>query len=313
MTITLRRAAASLCAIVALLAGVAAALGVFARGDGTFAPATSALGEAYQIAVGGVYAGSSRQLVAEGVGWDVFTLLVAVPILLVAASFVARGSFRGSLVAAGMLGYFGYMHLEYAVTWSFGPMFPLFILIYGSSLVGIIVLASLIADAGIRDRFDDRFPRRRIAALNIGMAFLLTVLWIGRIVDGLAAETAVLHGETTMTVQALDLGLVVPVSILVAVGAMRRSAAGMVAAAAFAVTFVAMATAIAAMMVSATIVTGTLQLPPLVVFSLAGGAGLLLVARIYRSAAPVAPSALADRRATPANTRATATRPVLPT
>jgi hypothetical protein len=118
------------------------------------------------------------------------------------------------------------------------------------------------------------------------MALLLTALWIGRIMENLLAETAVLHGETTMTVQALDLGLVIPISVLVAIGALRRNAAGLVAAAAFAITFVTMATAIASMMVSAAIVTGVLQPPPIVVFGLAAATGLLLIRRIYASAAP---------------------------
>jgi hypothetical protein len=163
------------------------------------------------------------------------------------------------------------------------------IAIYGLSLVGIVAVALLVADSGVRDRFDERFPRRRLAALNIGMALLLTMLWIGRIAEGLAAEMAVLHGETTMTVKALDLGLVVPVSVLVAVGALRRSPVGLVAAAAFAVTSVTMAAAISSMMVSAAIVTGVLQLPPIIVFGLAAAAGLLLVGRIYASTSPSRP------------------------
>lgn len=286
MTSRARALIAALCAFVGVAGGVAAALGVFARGDGTFAPATSAMGERYEIAVGGVYAGSSRQLVAEGVGWDAFTLVVAVPLLLVGSALVARGSFRGYLLAAGMLGYFLYMHLEYAVTWAFGPMFPLFIVVFGSSLLGIIAIGTLMADAGLRDRFDERFPRRSFAALNIGMALLLTLMWIGRIAEGLAAEIPALHGETTMTVQALDLGLVVPIAIVVAIGALRGHAVGMVAAAAFSVTFVTMTTAIAAMMVSASIVNEVLQLPPLIVFSLAGAGSLVVIARIYASVRP---------------------------
>jgi hypothetical protein len=286
MTTTAHRAVALLAAFVAVLAGIAAMLGVFGRGDGTFVPVSSALGEAYEIAVDGVYANSSRQLVAEGVGWDVFTLVVAVPVCLVASVFVARGSFRGMLVAAGMLGYFLYMHLEYAVTWAFGPMFPLFIAVYGSAIVGLVAVAFLLAKEGVGDRFDERFPRRRFAALTLGMASLLTVLWIGRIAEGLAAETAVLHGETTMTVQALDLGLVVPVSVLIAVAALLRSAAGTAAAAAFAVTFVTMALAIASMMISAAIITGVLQLPPIIVFGLAGATGFYLIARIHASVTP---------------------------
>jgi hypothetical protein len=283
MTTPARTLNAALCAFIGVVGGVAAALGVFARGDGTFVPVTGARGEAYEIAVGGVYANSSRQLVAEGVGWDAFTLVVAAPILLLASVFVARGSFRGYLVAAGMLGYFLYMHLEYAVTWAFGPMFPLFILVTATSLVGVIGVGALIAQAGVRDRFDERFPRRGYATLTIGMALLLTIMWIGRIADGLGAETATLHGETTMTVQALDLGLVVPVAVLLGLATLWRHPAGTAAAAAFSVMFVAMAAAIAAMMVSASIVTSVLQLPPIIVFGLAGMAGLVVIARIHAS------------------------------
>jgi hypothetical protein len=295
MTNRIQTLVAALCAFVGVVGGVAAALGVFARGDGTFVPVTSALGEAYEIAVGGVYANSSRQVVAEGVGWDAFTLIVAAPVLLVASVFVARGSFRGYLVAAGMLGYFLYMHVEYAVTWAFGPIFPLFILVTATSLVGIIGVGALVADAGVRDRFDERFPRRSYAALTIGMALLLTIMWIGRIAGGLRTDTAVLHGETTMTVQALDLGLVVPVAVLLGLAALWRHPAGMAAAAAFAMTFVAMAAAIAAMMVSASIVTGVLQLPPIILFGLTGIAGLVVTARIHASVRQTSTQALIGR------------------
>lgn len=283
MTTTTRAATAALCAVVALLAGAASALGVFARGDGTFATVTSARGEIYEVATSGVYADNARQVVAEGVGWDVFTLVVAVPLLLVGAALVVRGSFRGALLAAGMLGYFAYTYLEYAVTWAFGPLFGLFVGICAGSLVGLLGMGAMVAHAGVRERFSDEFPRRAWAGLSIGMAFLLTVLWIGRIAEGLAADTPVLHGETTMTVQALDLGLVVPASVMLAILALRRIPAALAAVAAFAVTFVAMSAAIASMMVSAWLVTGVLELPPIVIFTAAALAGLLLAARMFRS------------------------------
>jgi len=281
--VTPRRAAAW-CALVAVLAGLAAALGVFARGDGAFATVTSARGETYDVATTGVYANNAMQLVAEGVGWDVFTLLVAVPALAVAAWFVAGSSFRGTLAAAGMLGYFSYLHLEYAVTWAFGPMFVLFVAILAASLVGLVGATVLLARNGLADRFDDRFPRRAWAALSIGMSLMLVVLWAARIADALAAAVPSLHGETTMTVQALDLGLVVPISLLIAVAALRREPAGLVAAAAFAVTFVTMSAAIASMMVSSWIVTGVSALPPILVFSAASLAGLWVARRMYGSA-----------------------------
>jgi hypothetical protein len=277
---------AALGGAVALAAAVASGAGVLLRGTGATETVISGRGETYEMATDGVYAFNAIRVVAEGIGWDVFTLVVAVPALLVASVWVARGSFRGRLVAVGLLGYFAYMYLEYAVTWAFGPLFVMFIAIYAASLLGIVGIGAALASDGLADRFDATFPRRSWAALSLGMAFLLTVLWIGRIVDGLSGPVT-LHGETTMTIQALDLGLVVPASALIAILALRRRPAGLAAAAAFAVTFTAMCAAIGSMLVSAWLVAGVLELPPILVFGVASGAGLILGARMFTAARSV--------------------------
>lgn len=280
---SLRSGVAALAAAVALAGGLVAAIGVFARGDGSTMLVTTPRGETLEMATTGVYAWNAIQIVAEGVGWDVFTFLLAAPALLVAAVATARGSFRGTLVAAGMLGYFLYLHLEYAVTWAFGPLFIAFVALFGASLVGIVGVAAMLAADGIAGRFDDRFPRRSWAALSLVMSGLLVALWAGRIAEALAADVPALHGEVTMTVQALDLGLVVPVSVLIAVAALRRSPAGLVAAAAFSATFVAMSAAIAAMMVSSWLVTGVPAVEPIVAFGVATVLGTAIAARMHRS------------------------------
>jgi hypothetical protein len=273
------RLMAVLCAAIAIAAGTAAGAGVLVRGGGTIT-VTSVRGETYEMASDGVYAFNAMRVVAEGIGWDVFTLVVAVPALLLASIWVARGSFRGRLVATGLLGYFAYMYLEYAVTWAFGPLFPAFIAIYGASLVGIVWFGAELARDGLTDRFTQAFPRRSWAALSVGMAFLLTVLWVERIVQGLSGPVT-LHGETTLTIQALDLGLVVPASVIIAILALRRLPFGLAAAAAFAVTFTALCAAIGSMLVSAWLVSGVLELVPIVVFALAAVGGLVIGLRMY--------------------------------
>jgi len=260
----------ALAGLVALLAGIAAALGVFARGDGTFETVTSVRGVTYDMATSGVYAYNSQQVVAEGVGWDVFTLFVAVPAMLVAVPFLARGSFRARLFAIGMFGYFFYQYLEYAMTWALGPLFPLFIAIFAGSLAGIVWLGTAVAVDGVAGRFAADLPRRGYAALNIVMSTLLVLMWSARIAAGLSGDLAGagLYGETTLVVQALDLGLVIPTALFSAYLALVRSEAGYAIAAAYVVTAVAMSSAILAMLVSASIVTGEIALPPMLVFGL---------------------------------------------
>ena len=77
----------------------------------------------YEMATSGVYAFNAQRVVAEGIGWDIFTLVVAVPVVVRAFWWPAD-----RLVVAcsrpGLLGYF-YQYLAYAVTWAFGPLFHL--------------------------------------------------------------------------------------------------------------------------------------------------------------------------------------------
>jgi len=276
---------AGLCAAVGLMAGIAAAAGVFLRGSGAFETVTSPRGETYAMATDGVYAYNALRVVAEGVGWDAFTLVVIAPAMLVTALWVRRGSFRGRLVAAGLLGYIAYMYLEYSVTWAFGPLFPMFIAITAVSLFGLVWIGASLAGDDLAGAFDRTYPRRAWAILSLAMAALLTALWAERIIQGLSGDVSgLLYGETTMTVQALDLGLVVPTAIVTAMLAMRRNAAGMAAAAAFAVTFVAMSAAIGSMLVSAWLATGVLELPPIVIFGAAAVAGLGVGLRMYAAA-----------------------------
>ena len=95
------RGLVALCLAIALLAGATAAAGVLLRGDGSTAQATSVRGETYSYATTGVYEYNAERVVAEGVGWDWVTLCFAVPALLAALPFLARGSSEGAAVRDG--------------------------------------------------------------------------------------------------------------------------------------------------------------------------------------------------------------------
>jgi hypothetical protein len=290
------------CGAIALLTAVAAAAGVFARGDGSSILVRSERGVSYEMATSGVYANNAQRVVAEGIGWDVFTLLVIVPALVAAAVFVARGTLRARLTTLGLLTYLVYMYLEYAVTWAFGPAFLLHVAIYALSFVTACAVAGRVASAGLDGRLAE-IPRRSWVALNVGMASLLTMLWLGRIGGALGGDlaSAGLTSETTLTVQALDLGLVVPVSLMSAWLVWRRASIGPVVAAVWSITFILMATAIVAMLASAAILEGALELPPMVIFGTAATAAAWIARRIYTTAPR---GTLEGRHLRPATTQA---------
>jgi hypothetical protein len=293
-------AQALLCCAVALGAGLAAAAGVFLRGDNSVLTVTSVRGVPYEVAANGVYAYNAHQVVAEGVGWDLFTLIVIVPALLLTALFVARGSFRGELLATGLLGYLFYMYFEYSVTWAFGPLFVLHIAIAGLSLGGMVWLVSEFAPVAASREPAPGFPCRSWAALALGMAGLLGLMWAGRIFQALGSTAdadSMLAGGTTLTVQAIDLVLVLPTLVISALAVLRRSVVGEMAAAVLVVVFVAMAAAIDAMLLSAGVINGEFEWPPIVLFGAAAAAGLVIGWRMY---SVLAPRPMSVRRAAPA-------------
>jgi len=284
MTVHDHRSMGLFAAVVALLAAVAAGVGLFARGDGSYEMVTSVRGVTYAMATGGVYANNALRVVSEGVGWDAFTLFVAVPMMLIAGAWMAEGSFRGRLFVAGLFGYLLYQYLEYAMTWAFGPLFPLFIGIFGASLIGLIWIGSSLVADDIASRFRGPFPDRQFAVATFVMAGLLTVLWTRRIAAGLTGdlEAAGLEGETTLVVQALDLGIVVPISVLIAALTWRHSPVGRVLATIYVVTSIAMSAAIVAMLMSAGIATGSFELPPMIMFGGFLAVMIVLASRMYR-------------------------------
>ncbi len=278
----------ALCLVIALMAGAASALGVFARGDGSTSSTTSIRGERYEYTTTGVYAYNSERVVAEGVGWDIFTLFFAVPALLLTLPWLAKGSLRGRLIAAGLLGYLFYQYLMYAMAWAFGPLLVLFIAVYGASLAGIVWIFSTISLPTLAEGVSERFPRRSMAALCFVMSAVLLLMWGQRIAAGYQGDwaTAMLAGETTMVVQALDLGLIVPLLVFTGVTVLRRRPVGYLLSSVLVVKAVAMASAIAAMLVSAALVEGHLEIGSFAIFGGAALASMWIAYRIYATIAP---------------------------
>ncbi len=174
------------------------------------------------------------------------------------------------------------------MTWAFGPLFLAFVVLYGASLLAIVGIVGLVAREGVAGRFSEDFPRRGWIALSATMSLLLTALWLGRIKVALDGDLAAagLTSETTLTVQALDLGLIVPILLLSAALAWQRSMIGYALATSSSVMFVGMAGAIVGMLLSAAVVEGVVEVVPMAIFGIAGVAGVAVGARALQAVIP---------------------------
>jgi hypothetical protein len=275
---------AGLAGVIAALGAIASGAGVFLRGDLATVPFTTVRGEVVDSLVGGVYRFNGLTIASEGVGWDVVTLVLVVPALLLTVPGLWRGSLRAALVATGLLAYFAYQYLEYATFLAYGPLFLVYVAIFALSLSGIALLVSTIDLAGLPAHFSPRFPRRAVIGFGLFMAVLLAGMWLPLIARTLSLETVEdLAGGTTLVVQAFDLGVLVPLGLFTGAAVHRRLPIGFVLACVIVVKGVAMGSAIAAMLVFEGMATGATQVAPIVGFALIALASLAIAVRVFGS------------------------------
>jgi hypothetical protein len=183
----------------------------------------TALAAGAGLAVPGLYR-DSPSLVPVLQGQDLVTLL-ALSVMGWGMLAAARGSARGVVVWAGVLGYLCYTYTGAALAYHFNVLTPVYIAVFGLAVFGLIALCAALDPAAIAARFDEGTPRRAVAGF---LAFVVAGLGpaeLAQLLPHLGADTLpaamVQYGLTSFFVYALDLGLVVPLSALAAIWLLR--------------------------------------------------------------------------------------------
>jgi membrane protein CcdC involved in cytochrome C biogenesis len=217
-----------LSALVAGLAFAATAAGILTAFGHTHRTFVTLRGESVTLQGGGLYANESTSMAAQGVGMDLVTLLVALPLLVIATYMARRGSIRGRMLQVGAFFYFAYSYLVILFGVTFNPFFLVYVGLLSASLAGLILSILSIDTSRLPTQFSPRFARRTIAWTVIGVSVMFLVLWLSRILPFIAsgAPPVGLESYTTLSVQAADLSLVIPLSVIAGVLLLRHRSAG---------------------------------------------------------------------------------------
>jgi hypothetical protein len=165
-----------------------------------------------------IYGRETANWAAQSVGQDIANL-IAFPVLLCAAYFAARGSMRAYVVWIGLLIYSAYTYAIYTFAVHFGPLFLVWVAVFGLSAYALIgALANIDAEM-IKRSLAGRSGERSASRLLIGIGSVFALLWLSEIIP------ATLTGDTpdalkdvglpTNPVHVLDLALLLP-SLMIA-------------------------------------------------------------------------------------------------
>jgi hypothetical protein len=212
---------------IAVLAIVAAGADFVWPGGGAAYPLTTFRGEQVLINGTGLYRYDTVSSVAQMHGNDIVTLVVGVPLLIASWALATRGSLRGHLLLTGTLGFFTYTYLSMCVGAAYNEFFLVYVALWSLSLWAFVLSLMAFDVRTLPQQFSDRLPRRSIAGLLFGAGGFLLLAWLGRSVPALlAGTTPPLENTTSLFIQALDLGLIVPLAFVGGVLLLRRSAWG---------------------------------------------------------------------------------------
>lgn len=209
--------------IIGILVLFAAGMGLFYEKEGQPFSYTNHRGETVTINGEGLYYYDTVSSAAQQQGNDLVALAVGLPLLVISARMAFSGSFRGRLLLTGTLGYFLYTYLSMSMLTAYNMLFLVYVVLFSLSLFALILSIMSFNIKELPHRFAPRLPHKTISGFMFLVGGFLLMAWLGRIIAPLLeSQTPALENTTTLVIQAMDLGLIVPLAILAGILLLRR-------------------------------------------------------------------------------------------
>lgn len=208
--------------IITVLAFIAALAGLWPAA-GTPFPLTTFRGEEVTINARGLYYWDTVSSAAQMQANDLVALVLGLPLLAVSAWLAQRGSLRGRLLLAGTLGFILYTYITMCFGAHYNALFLVYVALFSLSLFAFVLVMMSFDLETLPSRFSEKLPRGWIAGLFFFAAAFLSLAWLGRIAATFApGAIPALDNTTSMFIQAMDLGLIVPLCVLSGILLLRR-------------------------------------------------------------------------------------------
>ncbi|MBN1306252.1 MAG: hypothetical protein JXA13_17595 [Anaerolineales bacterium] len=271
--------------LIIILAFIAAGAGVFWQGQGETFEFTSLRGETITMHGRGLYQFDSVSYVAQAVAQDIVTLVLGLPLLAAGILLTRKGSLRGRLLLTGTLGYMLYTYTSYTFLVAYNQFFLLYVALFSACLFAFILSMKELDPELVKSRISEKFPRLGIVLFLSVIAAFLTLAWSGRILPALAAgiPPVGLESYTTLVIQALDLGIIVPASALTAVLLWKKQPWGYTLSAVLLIKGLTLGAALVAMIINMLLAGLPANAVEIVMFTCIASAALLFTLFLFRS------------------------------
>lgn len=188
----------------------------------------SIFGETISIYGKGLYKHDSVSMAVQAIAQDYVTLFIGGPLLILSFYLSRKGRLKGRLLLTGTLGYFLYTYASYSFLSMYNSLFLIYVLLMSASFFAFTLAMMSFEVAKLAQSFNEKLPVKLIGGFLLFASFVFGLMWLGKIVQQLINHTPVIGIDhyTTLVIQALDLGFVVPVGIVSGVLLIKRQPFG---------------------------------------------------------------------------------------
>jgi hypothetical protein len=215
--------------LIVILSIVATTMGIFSNeGRGQY-EYTSIRGKSVMIYGKGLYKDMSAEVAPQGIAQDCVTLFIAIPFLIISFFKAQKESLKGKYLLAGMLGYFLVTYLFYTVMGMYNVMFLPYVILMSASFYSFILVILSFDTSALQNSFRASTPVKMTGGFLVFCSVVIGLLWLSIIVPPLLNRTIIplqVEHYTTLIVQGLDLGILLPAGFISGVLLIRRKRFG---------------------------------------------------------------------------------------
>ncbi len=180
---------------IAILAGIATLSGLFWKG---------------------LYKHETISMAAQAMGQDLITLVICIPILLGSLYLIQKNSLRGNLIWMGTIFYFLYSYASMSFLATYNQLFLVYVALFSLSLYTFVYGLLSLNVKTIKESISPGKTSKIAGAFLIFSGAMVALMWIKMIIDSLLTGIApsALENYTTLVIQALDIGVVFPATLI---------------------------------------------------------------------------------------------------
>jgi hypothetical protein len=214
--------------LIIILSLITSGVGLFWRGGGSTFTFTTLRGQTVQMDGRGLYRNDTLFSAGTFRGTDAVTLVITVPLLVIAFVIYRRGTLLGRLMLVSVLSWFLYNGASMSLGAAYNSLFLAYIVLFSASLFAFMMVFSSIDLPTLAACLSPNTPRLGLVIFLFIAGLAPLGLWlsdvIGSLVQGKAPE--LLATYTTPVTYTIDLGVIVPVVFIAGVLVLRRSSLG---------------------------------------------------------------------------------------